>query len=185
MTMTPPRAALACTVFFALAANASPAAAQQRATANFALTGQIEAGTCAIGAVSRTMPTASASDFPNVAATVGGAVPSFDTFNLALTGCSGVTGATITFGATADAATGQTEAFKNKAAANAAPNTGVLLKETNCTTGATVTPGKTLTRTFATATHNVPLCAQYYKLAGGLVTKGAISTTFTLTVTFL
>lgn len=164
---------------------ANPAAAQSRATANFSLTGQIEAGTCAITAVNRTMNTVPASDFPNVAATAGGATTSFDTFNLALTGCSGVTGATITFGATGDAADGQTDAFKNKAATNPAPNTGLLLKETNCTTGATVTPGKTLSRTFVTATHNVPLCAQYYKLAGGLVTKGAISTAFTLTVTFL
>ena len=185
MTTTFACAARAGTALIALALTAFPAAAQSRATANFALTGQIEAGTCAIGAVNRTMPTASASDFPNVAATAGGATPSFDTFNLALTGCSGVTGATITFGAAADAADGQADAFKNKAATNPAPYTGLLLKETNYATGATVTPGKTLNRTFATATHNVPLCAQYYKLAGGLVTKGAISTAFTLTVTFL
>jgi type 1 fimbria pilin len=183
--MNVPYALGAITTAMMLTATAVPAAAQSRATANFSLTGQIEAGSCAITAVTRTMKTIPASDFPNVAATAGGAAASFDTFDLGLTGCSGVTGATITFGVAADAADGQADAFKNKAATNPAPHTGLLLKETNCTTGATVTPGKTLTRTFATATHNVPLCAQYYKLAGGLVTKGAISTNFTLTVTFL
>lgn len=166
-----------------LALCACPLAAAQ-STVRVDLNGSIQAGTCTAAAVTKTMPAVKASAFPQTAAGKAGVAASYTPFDVALTGCSGVTGANFVFGAAADAEPQQTDSFRNKAT-NGAPFTAIWVRETAaCSTGATVRPGATLSKTFATATYTLPMCAQYYKFAGGLVSMGPLTTTFTVTVTY-
>ncbi len=148
------------------------------------LNGSIDAGTCSVAAVSKTIPAVGANVFPQVAGNTGSAPASYTDFEIALTGCSGVTGATFQMGAVADAST-QANVFRNKAT-NGAPFTGYWIKEGTgrCTAGATVAPGASITKNFTTATYQLYLCAQYVKIAGGLVTMGPLSTNFTVTITY-
>lgn len=148
------------------------------------LNGSIAAGTCTIAAVTKTMPTVPASGFPQTAASNTGIVASYTPFELSLRSCSGVTGATFVFGTTADAEPLQNDSFRNKAA-NGAAYVAIWVRETAaCNSGTTIRPGGTLSRDIATATLSIPLCAQYFKMAGGLVTMGPLTTNFTITVTY-
>ncbi|MFG6108660.1 fimbrial protein [Stenotrophomonas nematodicola] len=160
-----------------------PLAAAQ-STVRVDLNGSIQAGTCTAAAVSKTIPAVGANVFPQVAGNTGSAPASYTDFEIALTGCSGVTGATFQMGAVADAST-QANVFRNKAT-NGAPFTGYWIKEGTgrCTAGATVAPGASITKNFTTATYQLYLCAQYVKIAGGLVTMGPLSTNFTVTITY-
>jgi len=162
-----------------------PAAAQSISTARIDLNGSVQAGTCTVAAVTKNIPAVGANVFPQSAAATGGVAASYTEFDIALTACAGVTGATFQIGVAADASTEQTNIFKNKAT-NGAPFTGYWIREGTgrCSTGATVAPGSSLSRNFTTATYNLPLCAQYHKNAGGLVTMGPLSTSFTVTITY-
>jgi type 1 fimbria pilin len=161
-----------------------PAHAQSISTARIDLNGSIQAGTCTVAAVTRTMPPVSADVFPQVPTQTGTAAASYTDFALALTACSGVTGATFKFGDAADASTQQASVFRNKAA-NGAPYTAIWLRDSAaCTAGGTIAPGGSISRNFTAATYAFPLCAQYVKVAGGLVTMGPLTTTFTVTITY-
>lgn len=184
MTTTSPRAALACAALLALAATALPAAAQQRATANFALTGQIEAGTCTASSVAKTMPEVAANAFPQNASDSAGVPSSYTPFVLALTDCAGVIFITITMGTAADAEPTDTTVFRNKAV-DAAPFTSIRLQRGTCSASGASRPGSTAALFLSAPDHlDVELCAQYHKLAGGLVTQGTISTDFTVTLVY-
>ncbi len=184
MTTTSPRAALACAALLALAATALPAAAQQRATANFALTGEIEAGTCTASSVAKTMPEVAANAFPQNASDSAGVPSSYTPFVLALTRCAGVAFVRITMGTAADAELTNTNVFRNTAV-DAAPFTSIRLQYGTCSASGAIRPGSTSARFLSAPDHHdVELCAQYHKLAGGLVTQGTISTNFTVTLTY-
>ncbi|KAB7628589.1 fimbrial protein [Stenotrophomonas rhizophila] len=150
---------------------------------NVSLTGTVRPGTCTLNNPTHTMPPVSADKFPATAG--GGVADSYTPFSLALTACSGVKGARLTFGAAADAAPAPNATiFRNKLTTGAAPNTGIWLQEGACSaTGTTVAPGSTLARTFS-GTHTEALCAQYTKVGTGEVTAGDISSTFTVTVDY-
>jgi len=161
-----------------------PARAQSTGTANIALTGQVQPGTCTIGAVSMTMPTLGANAFNQSATWTGGIAESYTPLDITLTACAGVTGATFVFGAASDADTTNAEYFKNKAT-GAAPHTAIRLRDTRtCSSGNSVKPGDSLSRAVTGTSLSLPLCAIYYKLPGGIVTRGGLSTHFTVTVTY-
>lgn len=159
------------------------AVAQAGATAGFAMGGQIEAGTCAVGSVSRTMPEVTADVFSQNAAGSAGVPSSYTSFELALTRCTGVLGAEFVMGTPADAEPTHSNVFRNKAA-DAAPFTSIWLKVGACTSSSTIMPGTPFSRGFSTPNYELPLCAQYHKHRGGLVTQGGISTDFTVTITY-
>jgi len=159
------------------------ALAQAAPTASFAMGGQIEAGTCAVGSVVQTMPDVAANVFSQNASGSAGVASSFTPFVLSLTRCAGVLGASFVMGSSADAEPTHTNAFRNKAA-DAAPFTSIWLKAGTCTSSATITPGVAFSRDFSTPEYDLALCAQYHKHRGGLVTQGGISTDFTVTITY-
>lgn len=160
------------------------AAAQTISTARIDLNGTVQAGTCTAAAVTKNIPVVGANVFPQSASATAGAVASYTNFDIALTACAGVTGATFQIGVAGDASPQQASVFRNKAT-NGAPFTGYWIREgAGCTSGNTVVPGASLSRNFTTATYNLPLCAQYHKNAGGLVTMGPLSTSFTVTITY-
>jgi len=184
MTTTSPRAALACAALLALAATALPAAAQQRATATFALTGVIEAGTCSASSVVKTMPEVAANAFPQNASDSAGVPSSYTPFVLALTSCAGVDIVFIRMGTAADAEPTDTNVFRNTAV-DAAPFTSIRLQRGTCSASGASRPGSNSWQFLSAPDHHdVQLCAQYHKLAGGLVTQGTISTNFTVTLTY-
>lgn len=158
--------------------------AQAVPTSSFAMGGQIAAGTCSVASVAQTMPEVSASVFVQNPGAAGGVVSSYTPFVLGLAGCSGVLGASFTLGEAADAEPTHATAFRNKAP-DAAPFTSIWLKTDGCDSSGTITPGRAFSRTFSTPDYELDLCAQYHKHRGGLVTQGGISTTFTVTVTYL
>jgi type 1 fimbria pilin len=159
--------------------------ASAQAGARVELTGSVDAGTCSVAAVSRTLPPVGADAFPQVAGSPGGVPASYTDFEISLANCSGVTGAVFMLGTPADASSAQANIFRNTAA-NPAPFTGYWLKEGTgrCASGTTVGPGGTVTKNFTSATYQLYLCAQYAKVAGGLVTMGPLSTNFTVTITY-
>lgn len=160
------------------------ALAQAAPTASFAMGGQIEAGTCAVGSVVQTMPDVAANVFSQNASSAAGVPSSYTRFVLALTRCAGVVGASFVMGTAADAEPAHINAFRNKAV-DAAPFTSIWLKAGACgTAGATIAPGETISREFSTPEYDLALCAQYHKHRGGLVTQGGIRTDFTVTVTY-
>jgi type 1 fimbria pilin len=160
------------------------AVAQTISTARIDLNGTVQAGTCTAAAVTKNIPVVGANVFPQSASATAGAVASYTNFDIALTACAGVTGATFQIGVAGDASPQQASVFRNKAT-NGAPFTGYWIREgAGCTSGNTVVPGASLSRNFTTATYNLPLCAQYHKNAGGLVTMGPLSTSFTVTITY-
>lgn len=160
------------------------AAAQTISTARIDLNGTVQAGTCTAAAVTRNIPVVGANVFPQSASATAGAVASYTNFDIALTACAGVTGATFQIGVAGDASPQRASVFRNKAT-NGAPFTGYWIREgAGCTSGNTVVPGASLSRNFTTATYNLPLCAQYHKNPGGLVTMGPLSTSFTVTITY-
>ncbi|MGX9189169.1 fimbrial protein [Stenotrophomonas sp. Ker107b] len=162
-----------------------PARAQSTGTSNVALTGRIQPGTCTVAAVNERFPTVMANTFNNNPASENSNSASWLPFNLTLTGCAGVTGATLVFGTAADAEPSRASMFRNKATADAAPYAAIWLRPTtDCATGGTIAPASTRNETISGSTHEVPLCALYVKLAGGVVTRGAISTRFTVTITY-
>lgn len=164
---------------------AAPVCAQSTGTANIALTGQVQPGTCTVAAVNERFPTVMANTFNPNPASENSNSASWLPFNLTLTGCAGVTGATLVFGTAADAEPSRASMFRNKATADAAPYAAIWLRPTtDCATGGTIAPAGTRNETISGATHQVPLCALYVKLAGGVVTRGAISTLFTVTITY-
>jgi len=160
------------------------APAHAQSSARVELNGHVNAGTCTVAAVTKAIAHVGANAFPQTAAGTGGITASYTNFELSLTGCSGVTGASFQMGAAADAST-QANVFKNKAT-NGAPFTGYWIKEGTgrCATGATVAPGDAISKNFTAATYQLYLCAQYVKIAGGLVTMGPLSTNFTVTITY-
>ena len=158
--------------------------AQTGPTASVTMGGQIEAGTCAASSVARTMPEVAANAFSQNASGAAGVPSSYTPFVLALTRCAGVVGASFVMGTAADAEPTHTNAFRNKAV-DAAPFTSIWLKAGACgSAGATITPGGTISREFSTPEYDLALCAQYHKHRGGLVTQGAISSDFTVTITY-
>jgi type 1 fimbria pilin len=161
-----------------------PARAQNVGTANVTLNGSIGPGTCTVAAVSKVMPTLGANVFNPSPTWAGGVSESHTPVDLTLSACSGVTGATFVFGTAADADATNAEFYRNKAA-NPAPNTAIRLRDTNaCSTGNSVRPGASVSRAFSGASFSLPLCALYYKLPSGVVSRGGLSTTFTVTVTY-
>lgn len=169
-------------LLFALALPVA-ASAQTGPTASVAMGGQIEAGTCAVSSVARTLPEVAANTFSQNASGSAGVPSSYTAFVLALTRCAGVVGASFAMGTAADAEPTHTNAFRNKAV-DAAPFTSIWLKAGTCASGTTITPGGTISRDFSTPEYDLALCAQYHKHRGGLVTQGAISTDFTVTITY-
>jgi len=169
-----------------LFASALPAvaSAQTAPTASVAMGGQIEAGTCAVSSVAKTMPEVAANVFSQNASGSAGVPSSYTAFVLALSRCAGVAGASFAMGTAADAEPTHTNAFRNKAV-DAAPFTSIWLKAGTCTSSSTITPGVAFSRNFSTPEYDLALCAQYHKHGGGLVTQGAISTDFTVTITYL
>jgi type 1 fimbria pilin len=154
--------------------------AQSTATIN--LSGNVTAGTCSVANVDQDMPPVSANAFP--ATGTGAAAGSQTSFDLRFTDCSGVAEATLIFGTTADAAPGQANTFANKAN-SPAPHTSIWLRDDSCAGGAfTRQPGSTKTIAITGNTANVPLCAVYHKLNTGNPTQGAISTNFTVSVSY-
>ncbi|MCS4233039.1 fimbrial protein [Stenotrophomonas sp. BIGb0135] len=163
----------------------APARAQNVGTANVTLNGSIGPGTCTVAAVNERFPTVMANTFNSNPANENSNSASWLPFHLTLTGCAGVTGATLVFGTAADAEPSRVSMFRNKATADAAPYAAIWLRPTtDCATGGTIAPAGTRNETISGATHQVPLCALYVKLAGGVVTRGTISTTFTVTITY-
>lgn len=162
-----------------------PAAAQLTSTAQIELNGNVQAGTCTAAGVTKTFPTVSAGAFPQTEAATGGVAASYTDIEIALTDCTGVTGATFQIGVRADASSQPTNVFRNKAT-DGAPFTSYWIREGAgaCATGRTVAPGAALSRDFAGSSYNLELCAQYHKNPGGLVSMGPLSTNFTVTITY-
>lgn len=158
--------------------------ASAQSSARVDLNGSIDAGTCSVAAVTKELPVVGAGAFPQVAGAIAGSTASYTNFELSLSGCSGVTGATFQMGAVADASS-QSNVFRNKAA-NGAPHTGYWIKEGagRCASGTIIAPGDAISKSFTGATYGLSLCAQYAKLAGGLVSMGPLSTSFTVTITY-
>ncbi|KAB7628585.1 MULTISPECIES: hypothetical protein [Stenotrophomonas] len=159
------------------------ALAQAGGTASFAMGGQIEAGTCAVGSVARTLPEVTANVFPQSAEGTAGVPSSYTAFALSLTRCAGVLGAEFVMGTPADGEPTHSNLFRNKAA-DAAPFAAIWLKAGTCASSSTITPGAPFSRDFSTPEYELLLCAQYAKYRGGLVTQGGISTDFTVTITY-
>jgi len=159
-----------------------PAVAQTLSTARIDLNGTVQAGTCTVAAISKAMPTVGADAFPQTAAGKGAAVASYTDFSINLTACSAVTGATFVFGTDADRHDTERDSFRNKGTGGS-PYIAIWLRGT-CSGGPTYQPAQSVSRTFSTATYTFPLCAQYYKAAGGLVTPGPASTNFIVTITY-
>jgi len=157
-------------------------AAQSISTARIDLNGSIQAGTCTVSPVSKAMPAVGANAFPQTASGKGAANASFTDFEIKLTACSGVTGGTFVFGTRADAHATERDSFVNKGVGGS-PYVAIWLRG-SCTLGPTYQPGQSVTKTFTGATYSLPLCATYYKTAGGLVTQGPASTSFVVTVTY-
>ncbi len=162
-----------------------PVHAQGAGNVNVALNGSVAPGTCTVAPVNERFPTVTANTFNSNPANENSNSASWLPFNLTLTGCAGVTGATLVFGTATDAEPTRVSMFRNKATTGAAPYAAVWLRPGNdCAAGGTIAPASTRNETISGATHQVPLCALYVKLAGGVVTRGAISTTFTVTITY-
>lgn len=159
-----------------------PAAAQEISRARIDLNGTLLAGTCTATAVSKNMPAVGVNAFPQTAAGKGGAAASYTDFTINLTACSSVTGATFVFGTDADRHATERDSFRNKGAGGS-PYIAIWLRG-SCSAGPTYQPAQAVTKTFTTATYSFPLCAQYYKSAGGLVTQGPASTSFIVTITY-
>jgi len=149
-----------------------------QSTADITITGTIRAGTCSVAAIpDQTLPEVSASEFP----ASGELIASQKTFGLALTGCSGVTGASINF--TGTAAVGDAGRFRNTAA-SPAPGVGIYLYRTT-PPAAGIAPNTATSVTFAGASYTLGLRASLWKLSAATpVTMGAVGTTITANITY-
>ncbi|KAF1008056.1 MAG: Laminin-binding fimbrial subunit ElfA [Luteibacter sp.] len=157
----------------------APAMAQNSST--ITLTGRVTAGTCTVTNPTITMPDVSAKDMTAPGRIVASNTP----LTIQLSGCSGVTGARLTFGGTADRDTDVTTVFKNKATTGAAPHTAIWLGHTSCTTSSNdLSPGATRDHTFTSGTFSIPLCAAYYAKSTGVVKAGTFSSTFNVLITY-
>lgn len=163
-----------------------PVYAQGLGNVNVALNGSIAPGTCTVADVDERFPTVKADTFNSDPASENSNPTSWLPFNLTLTDCAGVTGATMVFGTSADAEPTRVTLFRNKATVvPTAQYVAIWLRPGNdCAAGGTIAPGDTRSVTISGATHQVPLCALYVKLAGGAVKRGQIGTTFTVTITY-
>lgn len=163
-----------------LLAAAASGASQASAQTSITLNGTVRAGTCAVANVDKTMPEVGADEFP----ASGGVAGSITPFELEFTGCSGVTGAALTFGTAADADSSNPNTFRNTAP-NPAPHTSLWLRQgATCTSGNTITPGVAIPISISGASHTFNGCAWYARLLTGPVTSGGIGTSFIVSIVY-
>jgi type 1 fimbria pilin len=164
---------------------ALPAEAQD---SSVTISGSVKAGTCVVDPVEVDLGEIGADEFPQIPANPGSSSVRVDG-SVEFRDCAGVAAAKLTFGEAADndSGNGMNNHFRNKAG-DSAPFTNLWLMAGNCSSGPTETirPGQPRADNVVIngQTASFDFCVRPYKLGGGLVTSGGISTQFVLGVEY-
>jgi type 1 fimbria pilin len=163
---------------------ATPAEAQD---SSVTISGSVKAGTCVVDPVEVDLGEIGADEFRQNPGEAGSSPKRVDG-SVEFRDCAGVAAAKLTFGDMADndEANGVPRHFRNKAS-DPAPFTNMWLMVGNCADQLTITiiPGQPLANVAINGqTASFDFCVRPYKLAGGLVTSGGISTQFVLGVEY-
>lgn len=132
-------------------------------SASIHINGRVIAGTCTTaGDASVVIPDIQGGRYP-----AGRISASAKAFTMVLSGCAGVTQATLSFGSANDAHIQQKDTFRNQAAKDAVGGVSLWLQYEKCAAERnTIAPGSTRIHAVNGASLSVPLCVTYWKIDG-------------------